>query len=87
MNDLLDNKEHPTGHAGDRSQGRTLTHAPKKQKTSKLLTFNRHIKHIQTQQAPTINWLCISIAPTKTQTKKEQKDYEYKKPTNVRPSV
>jgi len=47
---------------------------PKKQKASKLLTFNRHIKHIKTQQAPTINWLCISIAPTKTQTKKEQKN-------------
>jgi len=56
-----------------RSQGRTLIHAPKKHKTSKLLTFNRHIKHIQTQQAPTINWLCISCAPTKTKTKKEQK--------------
>jgi len=37
MNDLLDDKEHPTGHAGP--QGRTIT--PKKQKSSrpKLLTF------------------------------------------------
>jgi len=31
MNDLLDNKEHPTGHAGPKAEV-TLTHAQKKQK-------------------------------------------------------